>query len=121
MSSFRIALANLRSPKTPQESVILAEQAIAQASRERAGLICFPESFVLGYRWPGKPFPPPDSAFLEAAWSAIAAAAAKASIAVVLGTERIVDGALLVADIDIAQATGLLAKRCRAQFVETHG
>ena len=39
--------------------------------------------------------PPPDPAFLERAWSAIAAAAAKANIAVVLGTERIVDGALL--------------------------
>jgi predicted amidohydrolase len=33
--------------------------------------------------------------FLERAWSAVAAAAAKASVAVVLGTERVVDGALL--------------------------
>ena len=39
--------------------------------------------------------PPPDPAFLERAWSAIAAAAAKADLAVVLGTERVVDGALL--------------------------
>ena len=39
--------------------------------------------------------PPPDPAFLEHAWSAIAAAAAKATLAVVLGTERLVDGALL--------------------------
>jgi len=39
--------------------------------------------------------PPPDPAFLERAWSAVAAAAAKATIAVVLGTERVVDGALL--------------------------
>jgi predicted amidohydrolase len=43
----------------------------------------------------GKLPPPPDPAFLERAWSAIAAAAAKATLAVVLGTERIVDGALL--------------------------
>ena len=34
--------------------------------------------------------------FLERAWSAIAAAAAKATLAVVLGTERVVDGALLI-------------------------
>jgi len=33
--------------------------------------------------------------FLERAWAAVAAAAAKANVAVVLGTERIVDGALL--------------------------
>ena len=95
MNPFRIALANIRFPASPEESVTLAEEAIAQASIERAGLICFPECFVPGYRGLGKSVPPPDPAFLERAWSAIAAAAAKASLAVVLGTERVVDGALL--------------------------
>jgi len=96
MSTFRIALANIRYPATPEESVALAEQAIAQASRERAGLICFPECFIPGYRRPHEPAPPPDAAFLERARSAISVAAAKANIAVVLGTERIVDNALLI-------------------------
>jgi predicted amidohydrolase len=95
MSMFRIALANIRFPATPEESVTLAEEAIAQASIEGAGLICFPECFVPGYRAVGKAVPPPDPSFLERAWSAIAAAAAKASLAVVLGTERVVNGALL--------------------------
>ena len=95
MNTFRIALANLRFPATPEESVTLAEQAIAQASTERAGIICFPECYVPGYRGLGKQVPPPDPAFLDRAWSAIAAAAAKAGVAVVLGTERIADGALL--------------------------
>jgi Tfp pilus assembly protein PilW len=36
--------------------------------------------------------PPPDAAFLERAWSVVAEAAAAADVAVVLGTERIVDG-----------------------------
>src|ERR1700676_4882413 len=92
---FRIALANIRFPATPEESVTLADQAIAQAPVERAGLICFPECFVPGYRGIGKSVPPPDIAFLERAWSGIAAAAAKANLAVVLGTERVVDGAVL--------------------------
>jgi predicted amidohydrolase len=96
MNTFRIALANLRFPATPEESVTLVEQAIAQAHVERAGIICFPECFIPGYRGMGKPVPPPNSVFLERAWSAVAAAAAKASVAVVLGTERVVDGALLV-------------------------
>src|SRR5437660_8960129 len=96
MNMFRIALANIRFPASPEESVTLAEQAIAQASLERAGIICFPECFVPGYRAPGKGVPPPDAAFLERAWSATQAAAAKANIAVVLGTERIVDSALLI-------------------------
>jgi predicted amidohydrolase len=95
MNTFRIALANLRFPATPEESVTLAEQAIAQASSERASLICFPECFIPGYRGMGKPVPPPSSAFLERAWSTIAAAAEKATLAVVLGTERVVDDALL--------------------------
>jgi predicted amidohydrolase len=96
MNMFRIALANIRLPATPEESVKLAEQAIAQASIECADLICFPECFIPGYRAKGKPVPPPDPAFLESAWSATAAAAAKARLAVVLGTERVVDGALLI-------------------------
>ena len=94
--SFRIALANIKFPATPEESITLAEQAIARASVERADLICFPECFVPGYRGIGKGVPPPDPVFLERAWSAIAGAAAKANLAVVLGTERFVNDALVI-------------------------
>ncbi len=96
MNPFGIALANLRFPATPEESVALAEQAIAQAAKERAGIICFPECFVPGYRALGKPIPPPDAEFLERAWSTIAAAAGRVNVAVILGTERVVDGALII-------------------------
>jgi predicted amidohydrolase len=96
MNTFRMALANIRYPATPDESVELAEQAIAQAGAARAGIICFPECYVPGYRGLGKTPPPPDPQFLERAWSAIAAAAAKADVAVVLGTERVFDGALFI-------------------------
>ncbi|MCC6393797.1 MAG: carbon-nitrogen hydrolase family protein [Bryobacterales bacterium] len=96
MNAFRIALANLRFPSTPGESVELAEQAIAQAAREGAGIICFPECFVPGYRAAGKNVPPPDPGFLERAWSAVAASAASANVAVILGTERVAAGGLLI-------------------------
>jgi predicted amidohydrolase len=96
MSTLRIALANIRFPATPQESVTLAEHAIAQAAIERAGIICFPECFIPGYRGIGKAVPPADPVFLARAWSVIASAAAKANLVVVLGTERVVDGALLI-------------------------
>jgi predicted amidohydrolase len=46
MNAFRIALANIRFPATADESITLAEQAIAEASVARAGVICFPECFV---------------------------------------------------------------------------
>lgn len=105
---FRIALANLRLPATPEESVTLAENAIAQASTETASIICFPECYVPGYRAPGKPVPPPDTAFLDRAWSSIAAAAGKAKIAVILGTERVVAGALLPTAL-VVNADGTIA------------
>jgi predicted amidohydrolase len=75
---------------------------------ERADILCFPECFVPGYRGLGKTPPPPDAAFLERAWSVIAATAAKASVAVVLGTERIVDGALRISAL-VIQRDGVMA------------
>ena len=95
MNTFRIALANLRFPATREESVDLTVDAIAQASAKRAGIICFPECYVPGYRGPGKTLPPSDPAFLEHAWATVAQVASKANVAVVLSTERIVDGRLL--------------------------
>ena len=104
MSSFRIALANLRYPATREESVALAEEAIAAASDAGAGLVAFPECYVPGYRAPGTSVLPPDAAFLERAWSTLVAACARAKIVGVVGTERFVDGALrltaLVIDAD---------------------
>ena len=57
-------------------------------------MICFPECFVPGYRGIGKNVPAPDQQFLENAWSNIAAAAGRAQVGVVLGTERVVAGAV---------------------------
>jgi predicted amidohydrolase len=96
MGTHRIALANIRYPRTREESVALVEQAMAEASRRRVDLVCFPECYVPGYRAEGKTVPPPDAAFLEDAWSRIAAAAAKRDLGVILGTERIVDGAVFL-------------------------
>ena len=93
----RIALASLRVPRTREESVELATAGIAEAGRRGAMLICFPECFVPGYRWPGTTAPPPDPAFLERAWTDAAAAASAAGITVILGTERITDRGLQIA------------------------
>jgi predicted amidohydrolase len=91
MDAFRIALANIKIPGTPEESVVLAQDAVAEAARQGAGLICFPECYVPGYRVSVKPELAVDPSFLEDAWSRIALSAAKASVAVVLGTERVLD------------------------------
>lgn len=93
MTSVRIALANIPPAETPEESIIRSCEAVAQAGREGALVVCLPECYVPGYRTAARALPPPDPDFLESAWSAVASAAAQAGIAVVLGTERVVDGA----------------------------
>jgi predicted amidohydrolase len=87
-SIVRIALANVRVPSTREESVHLAASAVADAGRAGAAVVCFPECFVPGYRWPGMEAPAPDPAFLERAWTTVAEAARSAGITVILGTER---------------------------------
>ena len=101
MSTYRIALANIRFPATREESVALAEDAIAQASQEQADVVCFPECFVPGYRGMNQEMLPPDPVFLERAWSTVAAAAARANVGVILGTERVVGDAVLASALVI--------------------
>ncbi len=96
MNLFRIALANIRFPGTPEESITLARQAIDQVASKGARVLCFPEGFTPGYRGMGRSAPPPSAEFLERAWSAIAESAAAAGLTVILGTERLLDGALLL-------------------------
>lgn len=104
-SNVRIALANVRYPATPEESVEIAEEFVARASERRAAVVCFPECYVPGYRGLGKAPPPPDPAFLERAATRVAAAAAKARVAVVLGTER-VEGSAVLATALVVGADG---------------
>ena len=92
MSLVRLALANLRLASTRDESVALAQSAIADAAAAGARIVCFPECYIPGYRTPTRKMLPPDQSFLEEAWDAVAASAAAVGISVILGTERIVDG-----------------------------
>jgi predicted amidohydrolase len=96
MAVVRIALANIEYPSSPADSVVSVEGAIADAASAGAALVCFPECYVPGYRMPSRRLPPPDPAFLERAWSTVARAAAQAKIAVILGTERVVKGGLVM-------------------------
>lgn len=95
MAFSRIALANFRFPTHPDDAVVRVVQGIDEAAAAGAEVVCFPECYVPGYRSPGRAVPPPDAAYLERAWTAIAAASARAGVAVVLGTERLVEGRLV--------------------------
>jgi predicted amidohydrolase len=95
MGIVRIALANIRIPATPKESLDLAKTAVAEAGRRGALVVCFPECYVPGYRWPGQTVTP-DPEFLEGALADVAAAAKAADITVILGTERVTDRGLQI-------------------------
>src|SRR5690348_18003480 len=91
MSIVRIALANIRPATAPYESVALVRDAVAQAGAKGAAIVCFPEAYVPGYRVASRAIAPPDEPFLARAWADIASAVREANVAVVLGTERIVE------------------------------
>jgi predicted amidohydrolase len=97
MSTVRIALANMRVAATPAESVHLAKAAVAEAAGRGASVICLPECYIPGYRWPGTTSPPPDPIFLERAWADVGHAAGAAGITVILGTERVTERGLQIA------------------------
>src|ERR1051326_3267456 len=107
MNLVRIALANLRFPATPEDSITLAQQAINEAATKAARIICFPECFVPGYRI-GKTVAPPDARFLQRAWADVAESAANAKITTILGTERFIDCALRLTAL-VINADGSIA------------
>jgi len=92
MTTTRIALANIPYPETPSDSVRLACEAIAEAGRQQAAIVCFPEVYVPGYRLGAPNEAPLSEAFLERAWDDISNAAREANVAVILGTERLDSG-----------------------------
>ena len=108
MNLFRIALANLPYPANGEESVTRVAEAIAHAGHEGARIVCFPECYVPGYRAQGKHVAAPDAVFLARAWERVSAAAEKSGIAVILGTERIVEGALRISAL-VVNSDGTVA------------
>ena len=103
-----IALANLRFPSSPDDSIAQALSAIASAASAHADILCFPECFVPGYRARAQSVPSPDAAFLNRVHQTIAAATGRANLAVILGTERIADNNALLATALVIDRDGTL-------------
>jgi predicted amidohydrolase len=102
----RIALANLRYPASPEESIVRVVDALGRANGAR--IMCFPECYVPGYRGLGHSPPSVVDEWLERAWARIADAARAAGCAAVIGTERWVGGKLVATALVIdANGKGL--------------
>src|ERR1700690_1351897 len=121
MTNFRIALANIAIARTPEESVRLAANAVEEAGGRGARILCFPECYVPGYRWPGTHSSEPDKAFLEGAWATVAAAACQSGIAVVLGTERPTARGLLISALVINADGPRPVDQCAGHQCRRHG
>jgi predicted amidohydrolase len=108
MASVRIALANLPYPDHRDDSVDRVVAAIGDASAAGAMVVCFPECYVPGYRTAARRLDNPDAVFLERAWSAVAVAAGRSGITVVLGTERVTERGVLISAV-VIDADGTIA------------
>ena len=76
--------------------MLRAEQAVLDAGTAGARVVCFPECYVPGYRTADRRVPPADPAFLEEALRRVGHAARQAAVTVILGTERVLEGRLLI-------------------------
>lgn len=117
----RIALANLPYPASPDDSVTAAELSIAEAARSHADILCFPECFIPGYRGLGKTPPSPDAAFLHRAHTTIAASAARANVAVILGIERLDGDRLFMSALVIDRTGAMLGIQDKVQLDPSEG
>ena len=95
MPRYRIALANIASPNSEEESISLVQNAMSEAAQKGASLICFPECIIPGYGL--------DNAneklgqeWLNESWSLIDSLASKLNLCVILGTERLTKAGRLI-------------------------
>jgi predicted amidohydrolase len=116
MGTIRIALANLRPAASADESVARARAAIIEAAAGEAALICFPECYVPGYRMADSPLPPPSARFLEGAWADVATTARDVGVAVILGTERLVEGKPRITTLVVARNGEVLGFQDKVQL-----
>jgi predicted amidohydrolase len=115
-SSVTIALANLPYPADLTDAVERARRAIADAGRAGAAVLCFPESYVPGYRGLGHAPPPFEQEATARAWQSIAWAARDAQVAVVLGTERMIPAGLVISTLVIDRDGSTLGWQDKVQL-----
>lgn len=89
MTTVRLAVASTPLTATLEEAVPVAVAAIEEAGRLGAAIVCLPESVVPGHRVQARAVPAYSGAALDAAMDAVAAAARRAGVVAVVGSERL--------------------------------
>jgi predicted amidohydrolase len=91
-STIRVAVASTPLTATLEEAVPAALAAVDEAGRRGAAIVCLPESAVPGHRGQRRRVPDVAQEALDAALDEIAAAARRARVVTIVGSERVVDG-----------------------------
>jgi predicted amidohydrolase len=84
----RIAVASTPLTATLDEAVLAAIEAVEEAARLGARIVCLPETALPGHRSQRRPVPDVARADVDAAVRRVAAAAARAGIVAIVGAER---------------------------------
>lgn len=95
--TLRIGLASPRVAATREEGIAIVGRFLAEAAECGAAIVCFPESYLPGYRGPvfPAPPPPPDQAAQERTLEEVCALAKQHGVAAVVGMEWASPGGLL--------------------------
>lgn len=84
---WRIALAPLAQPESVARGVAKMIDALEESARQRAAIVCFPETYVPGLRGGKLTLPPPDQSDMERALEAMQGACARTAVAAIVGME----------------------------------
>jgi predicted amidohydrolase len=85
--TLRIGLASPRPAASRQEALATVDRFLSEAATRGAKIVCFPETYMPGYRSPDFPTPPPDQAAQENALERVRELAGQHAVAVILPME----------------------------------
>jgi predicted amidohydrolase len=112
----RIALATLRYRRDPDEALRCVQNALENAARQGAKLLCTSENYLPGLRGVEFDVAPPDPAFLARAERTLRETAASTGVGAIIGIERKMPAGLLASAIVVAPDGRLLGYQDKVQI-----
>lgn len=112
----RIALATLRHRRDPDDALRCVQNALENAARQGARLLCTSENYLPGLRGVGLDVAPPDAAFLARAEYTLRRTAASTGVGAIVGIERVSPDGLFASAIVVAPDGRLLGYQDKVQI-----